>query len=48
MVFYEQVGEHKCGKEMRKELNASEEVGSRRDAGLGHSVFFFSSKLVLV
>ena len=26
VVFYEAVGDHKCGKEMRKELNISEEA----------------------
>lgn len=26
VVFYEAVGEHKCGKEMRKELNIPDEV----------------------
>ena len=26
VVFYETIGEHSCGKEMRKELNAPDEV----------------------
>ncbi len=26
MVFYEAVGDHKCGPEMRKQLNVPEEV----------------------